>query len=493
MNQTASIYQDMARRTGQSIYIGVVGPVRTGKSTFIKRFMETQVLPNIDNAYRRDRARDELPQSGSGRTIMTAEPKFVPEEAVEVRMEDGTAFSMRMIDCVGYMVPGAVGQLEDLSPRMVMTPWYDYELPMTEAAEIGTRKVIADHSTVGVVVTTDGTVTDLPREDYQEAEERVIRELQEIGKPFVVLVNSAQPGGSRCRAVAQELEERCHVRCMCVNCLEMTQDEMTELLRCLLCEFPMQELDVFLPPWVDALPGDHPVKCGLYQAISNKTQALAHIRDLDSCLSAVAAEENISGIDKRGIDLGTGTAAVEIRLPRNLFYETLSQQSGLQVTDDGDLMEQLTQLAAIKEQFDQIAPALASARETGYGIVMPQVEELKLEDPEIVRQGGRYGVRMKASAPSIHLIRADIETTVSPIVGNEKQSQDMIDYLLQEFQGNPSKIWQSNIFGRSFHEIVGDDLQAKLKRMPMESQKKLREALERIINEGSGGLICIIL
>lgn len=493
MKQTTSIYQDMARRTGQSIYIGVVGPVRTGKSTFIKRFMETQVLPNIDNAYRRDRARDELPQSGSGRTIMTAEPKFVPEEAVEVRMEDGTAFSMRMIDCVGYMVPGAVGQLEDLSPRMVMTPWYDYELPMTEAAEIGTRKVIADHSTVGVVVTTDGTVTDLPREDYQEAEERVIRELQEIGKPFVVLVNSAQPGGSRCRAVAQELEERCHVRCMCVNCLEMTQEEMAELLRCLLCEFPMQELDIFLPPWVDALPGDHPIKCGLYQAIGNKTQALNHIRDLDSCLASIAAEENISGIDKRGIDLGTGTAAVEIRLPRSLFYETLSQQSGLQVTDDGDLMEQLTQLASIKEQFDQIAPALASARETGYGIVMPQVEELQLEDPEIVRQGGRYGVRMKASAPSIHLIRADIETTVSPIVGNEKQSQDMIDYLLQEFQGDPSKIWQSNIFGRSFHEIVGDDLQAKLKRMPEESQKKLREALERIINEGSGGLICIIL
>ena len=493
MNQTAYIYQDMAARTGSSIYIGVVGPVRTGKSTFIKRFMESQVLPNIDNAYRRDRARDELPQSGSGRTIMTAEPKFVPEEAVEIRLDKEASCFVRMIDCVGYMVPGAVGQYEDLSPRMVMRPWYDYEIPMTEAAEIGTRKVIAEHSTVGIVVTTDGTVTDIPREDYQEAEERVIRELQEIGKPFVVLLNSAQPAGTRCRAIADDIEHRYHVRCVCVNCLEMGDEEMTQLMQELLYEFPIQEVQLFLPPWVEALPTDHPIKSGLYQSLGEHSKKLQHIRDLEGYLSLIESDERVGDIKMREMNLGIGAARVEIRLPKALFYATLSQRSGLQITDDGDLMDLLTQLSAVKKEYDKIAPALQAARESGYGIVMPCVEELDLEDPEIVRQGGLYGVRMKASAPSIHMIRADIETTVSPIVGNEKQSEDMVNYLLQEFEGDTSKIWQSNIFGRSFHEIVGDDLQAKLKRMPEDSQKKLREALERIINEGSGGLICIIL
>ncbi len=493
MNQTASIYQNMAARTGGSIYIGVVGPVRTGKSTFIKRFMELQVLPNIENSYRRERARDELPQSGSGRMIMTAEPKFVPEEATEICLEEGAAFSVRLIDCVGYMVPGAVGQYEDLAPRMVMTPWYDHEIPMIEAAEIGTRKVITEHSTVGIVVTTDGSVADIPREDYQEAEERVIRELQEIGKPFVVLLNSADPSNSRCRAIADDVEQRYGVRCICTNCQEMEQQQLTQLMRELLYEFPLQELDVFMPPWVDALPADHPIKSGIYQTVGAQAKALEHIRDLDSCLAEIRKDGQIQNATIRGMDLGIGTAAVELQLPRSLFYGTLSQRSGLQVTDDGDLMELITELASVKKAYDQVAPALQAAKESGYGIVMPSVEELNLEDPEIVRQGGRYGVRMKASAPSIHMIRADIETTVSPIVGNEKQSEDMMNYLLQEFEGDPGKIWQSNIFGRSFHEIVGDDLSAKLQRMPEDSQKKLREALERIINEGSGGLICIIL
>ncbi|MBO4854356.1 MAG: stage IV sporulation protein A [Oscillospiraceae bacterium] len=493
MNQTTSIYQEMAERTGNSIYIGVVGPVRTGKSTFIKRFMETQVIPNIENVYRRDRAKDELPQSGSGRTIMTAEPKFVPEEAVEVSLDGGTTFSVRLIDCVGYMVPGAVGQFEDLSPRMVMTPWFDHEIPMTEAAEIGTRKVITDHSTVGIVVTTDGTVTEIPREDYQEAEERVIRELQEIGKPFVVLLNSQDPQSGRAQSIADEIEKRYGVRCIPVNCFELDGEAVGELIRGLLYEFPLQELDLFLPAWVDALPMEHPIRGKLFQTIRDETGRLRHIRQLEDCLHAMAAGESVGDARIRGIDLGTGIASAEIIMPRELFYRTLSERSGLQVSDDGDLMQQLTELAAVKSEYDKVAAALQSAKDTGYGIVMPSVEELNLEDPEIVRQGGRYGVRMRASAPSIHLIRADIETTVSPIVGNEKQSEDMVNYLLQEFEGDTSKIWQSNIFGRSFHEIVGEDLQAKLKRMPEDAQKKLREALERIINEGSGGLICIIL
>lgn len=493
MSNTTSIYREMAERTHNSIYIGVVGPVRTGKSTFIKRFMETHVIPNIENTYRRDRAKDELPQSGSGRTIMTAEPKFVPEEAVEVQLDEGARCSVRLIDCVGYMVPGAVGQFEDLAPRMVMTPWFDHEIPMTEAAEIGTRKVINDHSTVGVVITTDGSITDIPREDYREAEERVIRELQEIGKPFVVLLNSSDPNGTLARATAQEIEDRFDVRCLPVNCLELDESTVTQLLRELLYEFPLQELDLFLPSWVDALAVDHPIRSNIFSAVRENTQDLQHIRQLDACIKNIQRADDISSAQISQVDLGTGIATVTLAVPRSLFYRTLSEQSGLQLTDDGDLMEHLTELATAKKEYDKVAQALTSARETGYGIVMPSVEELDLDDPEIVRQGGRYGVRMRATAPSIHMIRADVETTVSPIVGNEKQSEDMVNYLLQEFEGDTSKIWQSNIFGRSFHEIVGEDLQAKLKRMPEDARDKLREALERIINEGSGGLICIIL
>lgn len=491
MNRSTSMYQDMASRTGSSIYIGVVGPVRTGKSTFIKRFMETQVLPNIENDYRRERARDELPQSGSGRTIMTAEPKFVPEEAAEVRLPDGTSFSVRLIDCVGYMVPGAVGQFEDLAPRMVMTPWYDHEIPMTEAAELGTRKVICDHSTVGIVVTTDGSVTDIPRSDYLEAEERVIRELQELGKPFVVLVNSLHP--EEARPLAEELQQKYGVRCLAVNCLELGEGDLQEILRSLLYEFPVQELQLFFPEWVEALPPEHPIPAGLYHAVGQEASRLEHVRQLEGCMAALEQSEQIRSVMLRQMDLGTGVGQVEVQLPRSLFYDTVNQQTGLSITDDGDLMEQLVTLAGLRKEYDRVAQAVSSARNTGYGVVMPSVEELELEDPEIVRQGGRYGVRMKASAPSIHMLRADVSTTVSPIVGNEKQSQDMVNYLLQEFEGEPGKLWESNIFGRSFHEIVGEDLQAKLKRMPEDSQKKLREALERILNEGSGGLICIIL
>ena len=493
MNRSTGIYQDMAARTQNSVYIGVVGPVRTGKSTFIKRFMETQVIPHIDNVYRRDRAKDELPQSGSGRTIMTAEPKFVPEEAVEVKLEEGVSFSVRLIDCVGYMVPGAVGQFEDLAPRMVMTPWYDYEIPMTEAAEIGTQKVITDHSTVGIVITTDGTVTDIPRQDYEEAEERVIRELKEIGKPFVVLLNSSDPDSERAHGIAGEIAARYDVKCIPVNCLTMNEQDITALMQSLLFEFPLQELDLYLPSWVEALPAEHPIKSSIYQTVREEAKGLCHIRELDAALEKMQACEAIQAASIRSINLGIGVAEADLQLPRSMFYDTISQQSGLSVSDDGDLMQLLTQLGTAKKEYDKVAEALQSARENGYGIVMPSVEELDLEDPEIVRQGGRYGVRMRASAPSIHMIRADIETTVSPIVGNEKQSEDMVNYLLQEFEGDTSKIWNSNIFGRSFHEIVGEDLQAKLKRMPVDAQAKLRQALERIINEGGGGLICIIL
>ena len=489
----SSIYQNIATRTAGDIYIGVVGPVRTGKSTFIKRFMETQVIPNIDNVYRRERARDELPQSGSGRTIMTAEPKFVPEEAVEVKLGDGAAFSVRLIDCVGYMVRGAIGQFENDAPRMVTTPWFDHEIPMTEAAELGTRKVITEHSTIGIVITTDGTVSDIPREDYVEAEERVIRELQELGKPFIVLLNSAEPDSERAAAISRDISNRLQVNCMPVNCLELGEEDVAHILKAVLYEFPIQELDLFLPPWVDALPADHPIKSGLYEAVRKNAAQLRHIREVEGVAKNLGECESISQAKITGIDLGTGIATIEVQLPRALFYQTLSQQSGFSVGDDGDLMSLLTKLSSVKAEYDKVAGALKDVRETGYGIVVPGIEELRLEEPEIVRQGGRYGVRLKASAPSIHMIRADIETAVSPIVGNEKQSEDMVNYLLQEFEGDTRKIWQSNIFGRSFHELVNEDLQNKLHRMPEDARKKLQETLTRIINEGSGGLICIIL
>lgn len=487
------IYEDIAHRTDGDIYIGVVGPVRTGKSTFIKRVMESLVIPNIENVYRRERARDELPQSGSGRTIMTAEPKFVPEEAVTVSMDGSAAFQVRLIDCVGYMVPGAVGQLEGETERMVTTPWFDHEIPMSEAAEVGTRKVIAEHSTIGIVVTTDGTITEIPREDYLEAEERVIRELKELGKPFLVLLNSAHPNSERARAIRDEIAQRHQVTCVAANCLEMEEGDVSALLKQVLYEFPLKEMDLFLPPWVDALPQEHPIKAALYEAIRQGAGQLGRIRDVEQAVESMRECEQVSQARVTSIDLGTGLACASLELPRSLFYDTISQQSGFQIANDGDLMALLTQLAQVKASYDKVADALKEVEETGYGIVVPSIDSLVLEEPEIVRQGGRYGVRLKASAPSIHMIRADIETEVSPIVGSEKQSEEMIHYLLQEFEGDTAKIWQSNIFGKSFHELVGEDLNAKVKRMPEDAREKLRETLQRIINEGSGGLICIIL
>ena len=466
------IYEDIALRTEGDIYIGVVGPVRTGKSTFIKRFMETLVIPNIENVYRRERARDELPQSGSGRTIMTAEPKFVPEEAVAVTMEGGAAFQVRLIDCVGYI---------------------DHEIPMSEAAEIGTRKVIAEHSTIGIVITTDGTITEIPREDYLEAEDRVITELKELGKPFLVLLNSAYPNSERAQAIQADISQRYGVACRALNCLELSEGDINTVLKDVLYEFPVKELDLFLPPWVDALAQDHPIKSALYTAIREGASDLYRIRDVEQTVRSIKECEEVSDARVTSIDLGTGLAAAVLDLPRALFYHTLSQQSGFQIQDDGDLVSLLTQLAGVKAAYDKVADALKEVEETGYGIVVPSIDSLVLEEPEIVRQGGRYGVRLKASAPSIHMIRADIETEVAPIVGTEKQSEEMVHYLLQEFEGDTSKIWQSNIFGKSFYELVGEDLNTKVKRMPEDAREKLRETLQRIINEGSGGLICIIL
>lgn len=487
------IYEDIAKRTDGDIYIGVVGPVRTGKSTFIKRFMETLVIPNIENQNMKQRARDELPQSGSGRTITTAEPKFVPEDAVDIALTGGANFKVRLIDCVGYMVDGAVGQFENGTPRMVTTPWFDYDIPMTEAAETGTRKVIAEHSTIGIVITTDGSITDIDREDYLLPEGRVISELKELGKPFLVVVNSAHPESQAAKEVAEEIRKQYDVTCLTANCLTLDEAAVANIIRGVLYEFPVRELGVFLPTWVEALDGNHPINRQLYEAMLESAKNMRRVRDVEPALESMKSCETIKTVKIAGIDMGAGVAVANIELSRDLFYKTLGEQSGFTVADDGDLMGLLSVLSVVKKEYDKVKMALEQVRATGYGIVMPGAEELSLEEPEIVKQGGRYGVRLKASAPSIHMLRADIQTEVSPIVGSEKQSEELIHYLLSEFEENPSKIWNSNIFGKSLNDLVTEGLNNKLKRMPEDARDKVRETLQRIINEGSGGLICIIL
>ena len=402
------LYEDIAQRTQGDIYIGVVGPVRTGKSTFIKRFMETMVLPEIQNTYLRDRARDELPQSGSGRVVMTAEPKFVPEDAVSLSMDDGSSFSVRLIDCVGYMVPGAMGQMDGDQPRMVTTPWMDHEIPMTQAAELGTQKVITDHSTIDIVVTTDGTIADIPREDYLEAEERVIEELKAMGKPFVVLLNSAQPYSDRAQAIQADIAQQYQVTCLAVNCLTLDEETVEAILSGVLHEFPMKQLELFLPSWVDVLPFDHPIKSQLYGMIRQEAGGLERLRDTEAAVEALDQREEIASAQITRMDMGSGVVTAVLELPRSLFYETVSQRCGLEIHDDGDLIGQLVQMASMKRKYEKVEQALAQVEETGYGIVMPDPQEMTLEEPEIVKQGGRYGVRLKASAPSIHMMRADI-------------------------------------------------------------------------------------
>ena len=487
-----SIYDDIARRTGGDIYIGIVGPVRTGKSTFIKRFMETLVLPHMEDVYVRERAKDELPQSGSGRTIMTAEPKFVPEDAASITLDGNARLSVRLIDCVGYMIPGAAGRFEGENERMVTTPWYDHEISISEAAELGTTKVIQEHSTIGLVITTDGSICDIPRQDYAEAEERVVRELQAIGKPFVLLLNSANPESDEARALQNALSEKYAVDCVCVNCLTLTQQDIAGILEKLLYAFPITALGFDLPDWIDALPLEHPLRMRILTSVAEAADGMEKLRDVKGVLQRFdAAGENSAELES--LSLGTGSARANVRVPRALYYETISEQSGFEIRDDGDLMSLLTEMKDVKQEYDRVRDALEDVREHGYGIVMPTNDELVLEEPEIVRHGGRYSVRLRASAPSIHMIKADIETEVSPALGGEKASEDVINFLLQGFEGDVSRIWESNIFGKSLYDIAGEGLTAKIRKMPEESQAKLREALQRIINEGSGGLLFIIL
>ncbi len=493
MEDNLKLYQDIANRTDGDIYVGVVGPVRTGKSTFIKNFMDLLVIPNIDNEYKRERARDELPQSAAGRTIMTTEPKFIPNEAVEITVGDNIKLKTRLVDCVGYLVNNAIGYLEDDMPRMVKTPWSEEEIPFEQAAEIGTKKVIQEHSTIGILITTDGSITDIPREDYIEAEERVVKELKELNKPFVIVLNTDDPYSDYTRELAKKLESKYEAPVLPTNCSRLNLDDINNIFGKILYEFPIETLNITFPRWVDGLPSEHWLKLELYKEIK---EAFANIKILKQIDSGVSKLQNTEIITKTVLDeikLGDGSVNISINLIDELFYKVLTEISGVDISNEGDLFSTITEFANTKKEYDKIAYALEEVKAKGYGIVTPSIDELILDEPEMVKQGSRFGVKLKAKAPSIHMIQANIETEVSPIVGSEKQSEDLVNYLLSEFESDPKKIWESNIFGKSLHELVNEGLQNKLSKMPEEAQSKLQGTLERIVNEGSGGLICIIL
>ena len=487
------IYSNIAERTGGDIYIGVVGPVRTGKSTFIKRFMETLVIPNISSEFMRERAIDELPQSAAGKTIMTTEPKFIPEEAIEINVGGVASFNVRLIDCVGYIVPSSLGYIENEQPRMVMTSWFDEEIPFNMAAEIGTQKVITDHSTIGLVITTDGSITDIPREEYKECEERVIRELKELGKPFVVILNTVSPDSADTRALAARLTEEYDAKVIPLNCLELGEDDIKGIISELLYSFPIKEINIRTAGWINSLEKGHWLKTEILDCIRNSAKDIKLVREAEMAAEAMSQCPDIIKAEISSIDLGTGSVTITADLDNSLFYKILGEATGIEIESESDLMPLLMELNDIRRKYQRIQPALEEVEATGYGIVMPEMEELTLEEPKIIRQGGKYGVKLKASAPSIHLMKANINTTVSPIVGTEKQSEELVMYLLDGFDNDPTKIWESNIFGKSLHELVNEGLHSKLYKMPVDARLKLQETLERIINDGCSGLICFIL
>ncbi len=487
------IYAHIAKRTGGDIYIGVVGPVRTGKSTLIKRFFESLILPNIEGEHPRERAKDEMPQSASGKTVMTTEPKFVPESAVTVPLGDNCKASIKLIDCVGYVVPGAMGLTENGEPRMVMTPWSDSPLPFEEAAETGTKKVIAEHSTVGVVVTTDGSIGELPREAYLEAEKRVIDELKQLKKPFVTVLNCTRPNSQSAKELAAQLESEYDTPVIPVNCADMEDEEISRILLRVLMEFPIKELRVKLPSWVETLPEDDGLKKNIIRELTKKAESLTRLGEAESVFYDFGAESGSYGADLESVEPGTGSATLSITVPDRIFWDILEERSGLEISDQSALLGLMTELAETKKKYDRVASAIDDVMNDGYGIVMPTVDDLTLEEPVIVKQPGGYGVKLKASAPSIHMMKADIETEVSPIVGTESQSEELVEFLLREFEEDPKKIWQSNMFGKTLHELVSEGLNSKLSHMPEEARSKIAGTIQRIINEGSGGLICILL
>ena len=493
MEASNNLYQDIASRTGGDIYIGVVGPVRTGKSTLIQRFMETLILPQMENGAKKERAKDEMPQSGSGKNVMTTEPKFVPDEAVRITMSDGLGFRVKFIDCVGFTVPEAAGLEEDGKTRMVNTPWSDSPLPFEEAARLGTQKVINEHSTVGVLVTTDGSIGEIKREHYVNAEEEVLKEMKSTGKPFVIVLNSQHPDSDETQNLALLLQEKYKVPVLPLNCFLLGEAELQKILRMIVLEFPIREVKVSLPSWILKLDSHHQTRKDMVDSVLS---AFCSIEKTGACFDAIKDIETCEHIQSASItssDLGTGRINVLLQPKEHLFWEVLTEKSGITINSEEVLMEEFSRLSQMELKYRKIEKALVEVEECGYGIVTPELEDLKLEEPEIVKQAGGYGVKLKASAPSIHMIRANIQAEVSPIVGSERQSEDIVKFLLKEFEEDPTKIWESNMFGKSLYELVNEGLNNKLNHMPSEARQKLSETLQRIINEGSGGLICIII
>ncbi len=490
---TQGIYKDIEERTGGDIYIGVVGPVRTGKSTFIKRFMDTLVIPNMESGFKRERAQDELPQSSAGRTIMTTEPKFIPEQAVKITLPDNASLNVRMIDCVGFIVPSSLGYIEEDKPRMVKTPWYEEEIPFNMAAEIGTQKVITEHSTVGLLITTDGSISDIPRYEYEEAEERVVKELQDINKPFVIVLNTTSPNSIESKKLSKDLEVKYCVPVIPLNCAEMTEEEINSILTAVLYRFPVKEIGIKLPEWVMTLDRNHWLRSDLIGCVKQSTCEVLCVSDVNGVANALNNNEYISSAKIINLDLGKGIALLGATLRSDLIYKIIEEKTGIQIDGEESLVQNLNELSQIKKKYDRIKNALDEVEATGYGIVMPDIDELTLKEPEIVKQGGRYGVRLSASAPSIHMMKTCIETEVAPVVGTESQSEELLKYLLTGFEEDPHKIWDSDIFGKSLNELVNEGLRSKLCHMPQEARGKIQETLERIINDGCSGLICIIL
>ncbi len=487
------VMQDIAERTGGDIYLGVVGPVRTGKSTFIKRFMELLVLPNIIEFHERERAQDELPQSGAGRTVTTTEPKFIPSDAVEVEVREGLSVRVRLVDCVGYAVPGALGFEEEAGPRMVHTPWFDDPIPFQEAAEIGTRKVITDHSTIGFIITTDGSITDIARDSYVEAEERVVNELKELNKPFVILLNSIHPTHPDTVALSQELAAKYGVCVMAINASTMSYDDVMGVLQEALYEFPVTEVNVNLPRWVEELENDHWLRKQFEDCVREGVSGVRRIRDIDQLLNNLEIPGIVGEVQLKEMILGTGVASISLIADKDLFTKILEEYTNRKIEGEHSILKLVREYSYAYKEWDKLSEAMAEVRSSGYGVVTPRLEEMYLEEPELIKQGGRFGVKLRANASSFHIIRANISTEITPLIGTEKQCEELVKYILSEFEDDPQKIWSTNIFGKSLHELMQEGIQGKLYRMPENAQAKLQETLQRIVNEGGGGLICIVL
>ena len=486
------IYEDIRKRTNGDIYIGVVGPVRCGKSMFISQFMQNLVIPNIDNKQTKERAIDELPQSAEGKTIMTTQPKFVPAQAVNINVNN-IDMKVRMVDCVGYFVSGAMGHEEDNKPRLVKTPWSEAELPFEEAAEIGTNKVISEHSTIGILMTTDGTITDLPRSSYIEAEEKVVSELKKTKKPFVLVVNSTNPQGEEAKKLASSLSKKYDVQALAMNVKELSHADIENIFEKVLLEFPIRSLKVKLPQWLQALEEDDPIIRQIIDEVKKFGEGAEKIGQIDKTNVAFLESEDFEPLTVSSIKMGEGTIEFDVRPRQSLFYKVLSRQCGTQIKDDFHLVKYIKELAFAKLEYDKLSTALNEVNENGYGIVIPKLENMILESPQVVKQGNRFGVKIKATAPSLHIMKVDVETEVNPLVGTEEQSKDLVNYLQSEFDSNPESVWNTNMFGKTLHELVSEGMGNKINAMPTEAQRKMRKTLGRIVNEGKGGIICILL